>query len=42
MSNLPEKDVYISQLEAAGFTDIQVCHFVVTTVLLDSTNAEFH
>ena len=24
MSNLPEKDVYISQLKAAGFTDIQV------------------
>ena len=26
MSNLPEKDVYISQLKAAGFTDIQVCY----------------
>ena len=25
MSNLPEKDVYLSQLKAAGFTDIQVC-----------------
>ena len=28
MSNLPEKEVYISQLKAAGFTDIQVCQFV--------------
>ena len=27
MSNLPEKEVYISELKAAGFTDIQVCYF---------------
>ena len=28
MSDLPEKDAYISQLKAAGFTDIKVCQFV--------------
>lgn len=28
MDNLPEKEVYISQLKAAGFTDIQVCKFI--------------
>ena len=33
MINLPEEDLYIRQLEAAGFTDIQVCHLVLISVL---------
>lgn len=34
MSNLPEQNVYISQLKAAGFTNIQVCQFVVLRTVL--------
>ena len=41
MSNLPEKQVYITQLKAAGFTDIQVCQLFYQRYSTDSTNETF-
>ena len=40
MSNLPERDAYISQLKAAGFTDVQVCQLTCPKIL-DKMNGTF-